>query len=93
VYNNTTPIHDLGGLSGTPVLTTNLTTNPNYVNPSGSPPNFKLQVGSTAIWAGTHLTAVPTDFSGLPYHNPPSVGAYEASTSTSPATLMTLGVR
>lgn len=46
------------------------TTDPKFVNPSGSPPDFYLQPDSKAIDAGVNI--------GLPYHgNAPDLGAYE----------------
>jgi parallel beta-helix repeat protein len=59
------------------VLSNNLTTNPRFVNPSGS--DFRLQSGSPAIDSGATLVEVTTDILGMPrpQRTAYDIGAYE----------------
>jgi uncharacterized repeat protein (TIGR01451 family) len=50
---------------------------PLLVNPAGG--DYHLQPGSPAIGSGTFLAAVTTDYDGLLYNNPPSIGAFEGN--------------
>lgn len=45
-------------------------------NPQTIASNFKIQNGSAALYRGTAV-GLATDFSGVSYHNPPSIGAFE----------------
>ncbi|HEV8725280.1 MAG TPA: LamG-like jellyroll fold domain-containing protein [Candidatus Binatia bacterium] len=74
VYQNGWTISDAG--SGT-VTSNNLTTDPQFVNPSAS--DFHLQSTSPAIDAGATLTEVATDLSGVarPQRQAYDIGAYE----------------
>ena len=59
-----------------------VTTNPLFVNPTATPPDFRLNPGSPALDVGTNLpTAVPTDILGRGRPQPPGgiydIGAYE----------------
>ena len=53
----------------------NINADPRFVNPSGG--NFQLQSGSPALNAGTHSGAPTVDLDCRPFHNPPSIGAYQ----------------
>ena len=48
---------------------------PQLVSPAAG--NYHLLNTSPAIGAGQPIFAVPEDFDGLPYNNPPSIGAFE----------------
>jgi hypothetical protein len=67
------------GLSSPPSQTSlNIVVNPGLVNPGT---DFTLQSTSPAIGAGTAAHASSFDFAGNIRPNPPSIGAYEFSTS------------
>ena len=68
---------------GSNTLSNNLTTNPNFVNPSGG--DFHLQSSSPAINAGLTLPDVPCDFdgNGRPAGSAYDIGAYEYGGSPS----------
>lgn len=73
VFNNA--INSIYNSSGT--VSNNLTTDPKFVNSSSN--DFHLQSTSPAIDKGTTLTAVPSDFSGIPRPQGAGydIGAYE----------------
>jgi len=77
IYVNGTAILDNGGGTGTPVLTTNLTTNPSFTNAGAG--DFTLLSVSAAINAGTTLASVPTDYvaTARPHGASYDIGAYE----------------
>ena len=92
LYLNPTPINNVGGAGTT--VSNNSTANPNFVNPSGSPPNFHLQATSTAAldlgFSTAPLTAVvTTDYDGVarPQGSAYDIGAYELATDTTPPTV------
>ncbi|HMJ58292.1 MAG TPA: choice-of-anchor Q domain-containing protein [Gemmatimonadales bacterium] len=74
VYNNAgLNLYQMGSV----VQTTNLTTNPNFVNPGAF--DFHVNLGSAAIDTGTFLPSVVVDFSGVtrPQGAQVDIGAYE----------------
>jgi hypothetical protein len=78
IYNFATDI-DTGTASGT-VTATNQTTDPSFVNESGTTAaDFKIQSGSSAIDAGTTLVSVDIDFDSIsrPQGSGYDIGAYE----------------
>jgi hypothetical protein len=75
-------IVDYGGYQSgahTAIVHNGLQLNPLFVNPTGTPPNFRVQAGSAAIAGGLYVALVPTDFVGATRPNPPTIGAYEFS--------------
>jgi len=45
--------------------------------PANPAPDFRLLPNSPAIHTGTHIDGITADIIGLPFANPPSMGAYE----------------
>lgn len=68
--------HDTHSIYGNPLLAS---LSPSTAN------DFKLQIGSPARGAGIPILA--TDYAGLPFANPPSIGAFEFESSFSPISL------
>lgn len=56
-----------------------ITTNPAFISTS----DFHLQSTSGAIRAGTYISSVTTDRDGISFLNPPTIGAYEYTSSMS----------
>jgi parallel beta-helix repeat protein len=77
VYLNAAAITDLGGGTGSPVVSNNLTTSPGLVNAANG--NFQLLSGSPAIDAGITLSQVTSDFAGVsrPQGTAYDIGAFE----------------
>jgi hypothetical protein len=73
------------GCEGTtipPTLSANFTSNPSFVGPgSGGVHDFRLQSGSIALRAGQPISWLTVDYDGTARPNPPSVGAFQSSTS------------
>ena len=65
-----------------------LTTNPSFVSSS----DFHLQSGSGAIRTGAYISTVTMDLDGLNFLNPPSMGAYEYTSSASIPTITTTSI-
>ena len=66
----TTPASSLTSLS--------LPTNPLFVSATNGPwTNYELQAGSPAIGAGSNALFPTNDFAGVPFTNPPSIGALQ----------------
>jgi hypothetical protein len=87
VYSNLTNIDDQGG-TGTPVQTTNFTTDPTFVNAGTF--DLHLQSTSGAKTGGTTLASVTTDFDGVsrPQGATYARGAYEFVAPTTAARLV-----
>lgn len=86
VYNNSSAdITDFGG-TGTPTQTTNLTSNPTFVNAGAD--DYHLQAGSAARNTGTTVATVATDYDGVarPQGAFYDIGAYEYDEGSPPPT-------
>ena len=57
--------------------------NPQFVSAAAN--NFHLLEGSAMIGAGTNIATVTTDFDGVARPNPPTIGAFEGSSSAASA--------
>jgi parallel beta-helix repeat protein len=66
---------------GTTGCSHSVQSNPFFV--STSIPNFQLEAGSPAIYAGVNV-GLTTDYARNSVHNPPSIGAYEYGEETVP---------
>ena len=81
---------------GSTTGTNAITGNPNYVNPSATPPNLAIGVGSAAIKAGLSIPVVTTDILGnpRPVGSAYDIGAYQygqvAAVQLSPPTGLTV---
>jgi hypothetical protein len=64
----TLPVTETGGIYGSDPLFISV--------PSG---NYHLQSGSPAIGQGLPFPGIAFDYDGLPYNNPPSIGAFEGN--------------
>jgi parallel beta-helix repeat protein len=80
VYGNGSAIVNYGGLSGTPVIDHNLTSNPLFVNRTLN--NYQLTETSPARDTGTLVARVDRDFANVarPQNGAYDVGAFEYST-------------
>lgn len=86
IYGNTTFMSGGGGL--TEGAGNVFGPNPDFVNPTSTPPNFALQAGSPAIGAGVVLSAVVDDITGAtrPTGGAADLGAYAYTTTATSST-------